>query len=207
MAAVDNGRSIFKSFPDTVSQFFCHRSDVAEFLMKFLQLVESGDRVIGFCQLFGSFTQISFLFQVFLEVVFSEFIVQLHHVIELLGIVLVVFPQFIGLVCRYQFNVVPFLLQLLELIVYAVGISLIFGQFLHSLQNGEFFLKVFFLYLLLFSSNTVSFFFDLCHYFFHGSFKWLCFHCVVFGSASGFYIRLICRILFGMQHFIERLFQ
>ena len=44
--------------------------------MQFLQLVESGNNIFLVSQLFGSFAEMCFDFQILFEVIFAEFIVQ-----------------------------------------------------------------------------------------------------------------------------------
>ena len=61
-------------------------------------------------QLFGSFTEMCLDFQILLEIVFAEFIVQFQKVIEFLNIQLVVFPKLVDLSLRNEFNFVPLLL-------------------------------------------------------------------------------------------------
>ena len=76
MAAVDSGRSCFKPIPDFITQFFGYRTCIAELLMQLLKLVESGNNIFLVSQLFGSFAEMRFDFQVLFEVIFAEFIVQ-----------------------------------------------------------------------------------------------------------------------------------
>ena len=49
-------------------------------------------------------------FQILLEIVFAEFIVQFQKVIEFLNIQLVVFPKLVDLSLRNEFNFIPLLL-------------------------------------------------------------------------------------------------
>ena len=149
MTFVDNRRGSLETAPDFFAQVFGYRTDGTEFLMKLLQLVESRNYVGLFSQFFCSFAQASLLFQVFLEVIFAEFIVQLHHVIEFFGVELVSLPQLIYFCYRSLTCFIPFLLQFLKFVVYLVGIFLRFGQELHSFQDTQFLGLVFFLFLFL----------------------------------------------------------
>jgi len=54
--------------------------------------VESGNDVFFVCQFFGCFTEMQFNFEVFLEIIFAEFIVQLNQIVELFSIKLVILP-------------------------------------------------------------------------------------------------------------------
>ena len=78
MATVDSGRSRFEAVPYFITQLFGYRTRITEFLMQFLELVESGNNIFLGSQLFGSFAKVRLDFQVLLEVIFAEFVVQLQ---------------------------------------------------------------------------------------------------------------------------------
>ena len=85
--------------------------------MQFLELAESTYYVRILCKFFGLLTDGNLGLHVLLEVILAELVVQLLYVIELLGVLLVGFPEFIGLIGRNFFYLFPLLEQGLELIV------------------------------------------------------------------------------------------
>ena len=62
VTAVHSSRSCFEACPYFIAQLFGYRSCIAEFLMQFLQLVESGNNIFLVSQLFGSFAEMRFDF-------------------------------------------------------------------------------------------------------------------------------------------------
>ena len=85
--------------------------------MQLLQLVECADDIAFVGQLLCRFTEFCLYFKVFLEVVFAGFAVQFQQVVILFYVQLVVAPQLVGFFRRNEFELLPFLLQLLEVLV------------------------------------------------------------------------------------------
>ena len=76
VAAVYGGRGCLEACPYLVAQLFGYRTRIAEFLVQLLQLVKGGNYIRFVGQLFGGFAKVGLYFEVFLEVVFTEFVVQ-----------------------------------------------------------------------------------------------------------------------------------
>ena len=75
VTAVHSSRSCFEACPYFIAQLFGYRSCIAEFLMQFLQLMESGNNIRFVCQFLGSFAKVVLDFKILLEVIFTEFVV------------------------------------------------------------------------------------------------------------------------------------
>ena len=85
--------------------------------MKILQLMEGRDDIVLFCQFLCSFAQLGFGFKILLEVILACFVVELQQVVELLHVELVVLPYLVSLVGRDGLDILPLLLQRLEVLV------------------------------------------------------------------------------------------
>ena len=193
--------------PNLVTLFFGHGSRVAEFLVQLLPLVE-GRHDIRFCrQLFGCLAQALLDFQILLEVVLAEFVVQLQQVVEFLHIELIVFPQFVHLGGGHEGYFVPLLLQLLELSVVLVGVIGRFHQFLQLFDDGELYLQVHFPLFLLFGGQFAPLFFDDGHDILEFFFRRVRGGNKVFGRASVFNELFLGRFLFSVVQLVEGLLQ
>jgi len=89
-------------------------------------------------------------FKIFLKVVSAHLVVETQLVVELLRIVLVVFPQFGSILSRHGFDILPFGLQVLHLVITLVGVVGSGREFLDAFNNlllafqvGQFFLLLF----------------------------------------------------------------
>ncbi|OPZ97774.1 MAG: hypothetical protein BWY72_01099 [Bacteroidetes bacterium ADurb.Bin416] len=79
--------------------------------MQFLELPE-GDNHIGlFGQLLSALAQGCLDFQVFLEIVFPEFVVDFEQVVKPLHVYLIIFPEFVDLILRNRACLFPGLLK------------------------------------------------------------------------------------------------
>ena len=163
VTTVHGSRGCFEACPYFVAQFFGYRSCVAEFLMQFLQLMESGNHIRFVCQFLGGFAKMILYFKILLEVIFTEFVIQFQKVVELLDIQLVVLPQFVNLGLRHDFNFVPLLLQFLEFRIVLIGIFRRFHQLFQFLDDRKLDLQVEFFQFLLFCIERASFFLDDGH--------------------------------------------
>lgn len=135
MTLVDDSRSIFEAFPYLVAQLLGHGASFAIFLMQLLQLVEGRNNVLHIGQLFSSLAQVRLYFKIFLKVVSAHLVVETQLVVELLRIVLVVFPQFGSILSRHGFDILPFGLQVLHLVIALVGVVGSGREFLDAFNN------------------------------------------------------------------------
>ena len=110
--------------------------------MELLQFAEGGDDVFFLAEFFSGFAEGCLAFQVFLEVVGAQFVVELQRVVVLFDDLLVGFPEFGSLFCRHVLNLVPLLLKLLEIVIDAVYLIWIVDVRLDFLDDFEFFLVV-----------------------------------------------------------------
>ena len=114
---VDHGACRLETAPDLLAQFLGNRTDFAVLLVQVLQLVEGRDDIRLLVELFSSFAECGLSLEVFLEVIFTCLAVEFQKVVELLHVELVVAPQLISLVGRHGLDILPFLLQGLEVII------------------------------------------------------------------------------------------
>ena len=147
VALVHHGGSLLKAVPNLFAQLFCHGARLAELLMQRLQLVESRNGVGHLGQFFGALAEARLDFEVFLEIVGAELMVEAQLVVILLRVELIVLPKFRGLLGRHEFQLVPFCLQLLCFFVALVGLFGRCGQLLEAFYNGELALEVLLLFL------------------------------------------------------------
>ena len=122
VALVDGGGSGFEAVPNFFALLFGYGAGFAKFLMKLLQCVESGDHIFVFGELFGRFAKARFDFEVLFEIVGAHFVVDAQEIIELLDVVVKVFPRFGDLLGGDVANFLPFGLQGLEAIVLLVDV-------------------------------------------------------------------------------------
>ena len=169
--------------------------------------MESRHHIRFVCQLFGSLTQIGFLFQILFEVILAEFIVQLYHVVKLFRVQLICFPQFIDLAHRYLFDFVPLLLKLFKFVIDLTCVFRIVNQSLHLVEYVQLLLQVSFFFLLQFCCHRTTLLFDGTH-----DFLEFCFQRIRDGSKFFWISALLnkvfaCRILLGFMQFVKHLFQ
>ena len=107
---VDDGRRSLKTCPNLFAQFFGYRSNFAVLLMQFLQLVEGTNYVFFVGKVLSRFTQLRLQLQVFLEIIFARFPIEVQQVVKLLNVQLVVAPQFASVLWGYGLNLFPLLL-------------------------------------------------------------------------------------------------
>ena len=132
----------FESVPDFFAKLACYRTKFVPVFMQFLQLTESRNHIFFVSQHFGSFAQFSFCFQIFLEIVFPEFVVYLDQIPERLLIQVVLFPKFVGCCRRYRTGVFPVLLQLTKCSYIGRHIIVTLDQLFHLLNNVLFFQQI-----------------------------------------------------------------
>ena len=138
MTFVNDSRSGLETCPQLLAQLFSDGTDLTPLLMQLLQLVESGNRLCLRTQFLDSLTQGGFQFQVLLEVVIPELIIDLDDVVELLAIHLIGFPQIVDMLLWDVLDLFPFLLDLLESVVLLVEIILAFGKLFQLVDKLEF---------------------------------------------------------------------
>ena len=127
--------------------------------MQCLQLAEGADYVLHGQQSLGLLAEVGLYLQVLAEVVVAHLVAQLQQVVELLGIELVVLPDLCALLGRNSANLLPCLLQLLELVEVCAHLLGSGGQLLYLLQYGSLALEVVGTLLLkteLFGSTTLT---------------------------------------------------
>ncbi len=117
VALVDNGRSSLEAGPNLLAQLLGNGANLAVLLVQLLQLVERADDVLLVGKVLGSLAQLGLELEVLLEVVLASLRVELKQVVELLYVQLIVAPKLVCLVGRNGLDVLPLLLQLLELVV------------------------------------------------------------------------------------------
>ena len=117
VALVDNGRSSLEAGPNLLAQLLGNGANLAVLLVQLLQLVERADDVLLVGKVLGSLAQLGLKLEVLLEVVLASLRVELKQVVELLYVQLIVAPKLACLVGRNGLDVLPLLLQLLELVV------------------------------------------------------------------------------------------
>ena len=122
VALVDHCRGRLEAVPDFLALLFGHRTRLAVLLMKLLKLMEGTDHVGLVGEFLSLFAEMRFLLQILLEVIFACLTVEVEQVVELLYVELIVAPELIGLIGRHSFNLFPFLLQGLEVVVALVGL-------------------------------------------------------------------------------------
>ena len=113
---VDYCRSGLEACPNLLSQFFCHGASLTILLMQFLQLMEGTDNVALISQFLGSLTKFGLYLKVFLKIILTSLTVKVQQVVELLYIQLIIPPQLVGLLGRNGLNLLPLLLQSLEVL-------------------------------------------------------------------------------------------
>ena len=117
MALVDDGRGGLEAVPDFFAQIALYGSDFAELLMQLLEFAEGGHHVFFADESLGTLAKRSFEFEVLLEVVGAEFVIEFERVVELLHEHLIGLPEVGSLLCGHLLDVVPLLLQGLEIVV------------------------------------------------------------------------------------------
>ena len=152
--------------------------------MQLLQLAESDDDVGLVSQFLSSLAQRSLALQVLLEVVGTQFVAQLEGVVECLHSLLVSLPEVGGLVGRHFLDVVPLLLELLEVVVPTVDLVRILREHLYLIDDFEFLLIVGLAFLFQGSCRSGTLLADGCHQFFEGSFFWVGLWSILLGAAS-----------------------
>ena len=110
--------------------------------MKFLQRVESGDHIFVFGELFGSFAEADFYFEVLFEVVGAHFVVETQQVIDLLHVVVEVFPRFGDVLGGDVADFLPFGLQGFEAVVFFVDLFGLCHHLFEFVDEGELFFQV-----------------------------------------------------------------
>ncbi len=85
--------------------------------MQFLELAESSYHIGLIGQTLCLLAKGYLGFHVLLEVILAELVVEFLYVIELLGILLVCFPQLVGLIGRNLLYIFPLLQESLEFII------------------------------------------------------------------------------------------
>ena len=196
VALVDDGRGSLEACPHLFAQVFRHRADLAILGVELLQLVEGADDVGLLSELLSSFAELCLQFQVLLEVVFAGFVVELQQVVELLNVELVVAPQLIGLLGRHSLDVAPLLLQLLELLIGAVGLVGRGCHALYLLDDLKFLLQVLLLLSFLSLEYLGAFLLDDVHFGLEHFFKVVGAHYVVIGVAAT--VDVFLQLLFAL---------
>ena len=136
VAAVDNRGSLFEALPYSLAEVLGHGACLAEFLMKFLQLAEGHHHVGLVGQFLGLLAELRLDFEVLLEVVVAEHVVELADVVELLRVALVGFPEFGCLFGRNVLDLAPLLLDGLEIVVrHGHRVGIIYHR-LQAFENG-----------------------------------------------------------------------
>ena len=147
MALVDSGGCLLEAIPQVFAEFFGHGTGFAVFLMEFLQLVEGGNGVLDFGQLLGGFAEVGLDFQIFLEVIGAEFMIQSQLIVELFHVELVVFPQLGSSFSGHGLDFFPLSLQLFESVIVFVRFVGRDGHGLDLLDDVEFLLQIILLFL------------------------------------------------------------
>jgi hypothetical protein len=142
VALIDEGGSGFESVPNFFALLFGYGAGFAKFLMKFLQRVESGDHIFVFGELFGSFAEADFYFEVLFEVVGAHFVVETQQVIDLLHVVVEVFPRFGDVLGGDVADFLPFGLQGFEAVVFFVDLFGLCHHLFEFVDEGELFFQV-----------------------------------------------------------------
>ena len=142
VALIDGGGSGFEACPDFFALFFGYGTSFAKFLVQLLQGVESGDHIFVFGELFGRFAEAGFDFEVLFEIVGAHFMVDAQEIIELLDVVVEVFPCFGDLLCGNVADFLPFGLQGLETIVLFVDLFGLRHHLFDFLDDVELVLQV-----------------------------------------------------------------
>ena len=207
MTFVHGGRCSLEACPDFFAQFFRYGTRFLEFLMQGLQLLESGYDIGFFVQFLRSLAKACLDFQVLLEIVLTEFVVELQLVVILLYVQLVGFPQLVGFFCRDERQFLPLVLEFFKLLVGLVGFLRRGTQYLDPFQNLLLFLQVLFFLPVQFSLQFSSFLLDDVH----GRLEIVLEHIRCrkesFGFASVFdELRTGCRHV-CLMYFVESLFQ
>ena len=89
---VNHSRGILESHPDFFTDFFCHRTCLAPFVMKFLQTLESCYHIVLRIKLFSFLTQKHLGVQILLKIIITKVLVHLQLVIEPLNGRLIALP-------------------------------------------------------------------------------------------------------------------
>ena len=117
MAAIDNGGCSLEAVPHLFALVLVNRAYLTELLVQVLQCAGGSNHISHLCQFLRSLAECGLQLQVLLEVVCAELIVEFQCVIERLHAQLIRFPEVSGLVLRHSLDLLPLLLQLLEIII------------------------------------------------------------------------------------------
>jgi len=138
MTFVDDCSCSLEAVPDFFADFFCNRTDIVPLCIKLLQLTVSGNNVTFVRQFLDSFAKKGFLFQILLEIIIAELIVNLDDVVELFRVMLIFFPQFVGMFLRNKLDFLPSCLKVFELIINFVEVVLTCDKLLQLVDELKF---------------------------------------------------------------------
>ena len=203
MTLVDDGGSVLEACPDLFAKVAGYRTCLAEVLVQLLQLAECDDDVSFICQFLSCFTQSCLAFQVLLEVVGTQFVAQFERVVECLNCLLVGLPEVGSLLGRHFLDVIPLLLELLEVVVPTVDLIRILRECLYLVDDFEFLLIVCLAFLFQSGCCSGTLLTDGCHQFLEGCFFWVGLWSVLLGTASFIDELLVGGICFSAMDAIE----
>ena len=117
MTLVDHCACLLEASPDFLTQFLSHRTNLAELVVEFLQLVEGAYHILLVGQFLSSLAEGCLSLEVLLEVVLTSLEIHLEQVIELFEGEFVVIPQFSGILSRHGLDFLPLLLHSLHILI------------------------------------------------------------------------------------------
>ena len=161
MLLVDHSRCSLESCPELLANVLSHRPCLTPLVVQSLQLLESCNHVVLLVESLGLLTESLLDFQVLLEIVVTQLLVDLEQVVEVLDSLLIGLPHLGSAGRRYFANSLELLLQLLHARELTVDIVGVLRYSLNFLDNAQFLFKISLLDGLLLSIKLGAFLFKL----------------------------------------------
>ena len=137
VASVDLRHEFLEVVPNLVTLFAGHGTDFAPLLEDLLHVAIGRHNVWLLDQFFSSLGELQLTFEVLLEVVIAQLMVDLNDVVETFGLDLVVVPKFLDVLLRYGVILFPFLLDFAELVVSPVEVVRAFDEGFHTVDEVQ----------------------------------------------------------------------
>ena len=137
VASVDLRHEFLEVVPNLVTLFAGHGTDFAPLLEDLLHIAVGRHDVWLLDQFFSSLGEFELTFEVLLEVVIAQLMVDLDDVVETFGLDLVVVPKFLDVLLRYGVVLFPFLLDFAELVVSPVEVVRAFDEGFHAVDEVQ----------------------------------------------------------------------
>ena len=137
VASVDLRHEFLEVIPNLVTLFARHRTDFAPLLEDLLHVAVGRHDVWLLDQFFSGLGEFQLTFEVLLEVVIAQLMVDLDDVVETFGLDLVVVPKFLDVLLRYGVILFPFLLDFAELVVSPVEVVRAFDEGFHTVDEVQ----------------------------------------------------------------------